>query len=75
MLRLMLEAVYMDTLSMEVVGLKPKPSFLPLFGMKEPVKAGEIVLSTNLTAGDPDRIRIGDLCLDRVEVENQALLP
>ena len=57
MLRLMLEAVYMDTVSMEVVGLKPKPSFLPLVGMKEPVKAGEIVLSTNLTAGDPDRIR------------------
>ncbi len=25
--------------------------------------------------GDPDRIRTGDLCLDRVEVENQALLP
>ena len=65
MLRLMLEAVYVDTVSKEVVGLKPKPSFLPLFSMKEPVKAGEFLLSTNLTAGDPDRIRTGDLCLDR----------
>ena len=65
MLRLMLGAVYVDTTTKEVVGLQPKPAFLPLFDLPEPVKARELVLTTKLTAGDPDRIRTGDLWLDR----------
>ena len=65
MLRLMPDAAYVDLGQQLVVGLKPKPSFLPLFNLKEPVKAGQILLATTLTRGDPDRIRTGDLCLDR----------
>jgi len=36
------------------VGLKPKAAFLPLFNLDEPVKAGEVVLATSLTAGALD---------------------
>jgi hypothetical protein len=54
MLRTMLEAVYVDFTAKVVVGLKPKPSFLPLFNLGEPVGAGEIVLATQLTPGGLD---------------------
>ena len=37
-----------------LVGLKPKAAFLPLFNLDEPVRAGEIVLATSLTAGRLD---------------------
>ncbi len=65
-LRLILDSVYVDLTTKKVVGLKPKSSFLPLFDLEEPVRAGEYVLTTRLTAGDPDRIRTGDLHRDRV---------
>ena len=61
LLTMMLAAVYVDMKVGEVVGIEPKPEFLPLFNLKEPVRAGEKVLVT----GDPDRIRTDDLCLDR----------
>jgi hypothetical protein len=51
MLQIMLDAVYIDMTTNQVVGLKPKPAFLPLFNLDEPVKAGELVLTTGLTAG------------------------
>jgi len=54
MLQMMLDAVYIDMTTKEVVGLKPKGAFLPLFNLDEPVKAGEIVLATSLTAGALD---------------------
>ncbi|MCH9039575.1 MAG: recombinase family protein [Chloroflexi bacterium] len=55
MLRLMLEAVYVDMDTKEVVGLKPKPAFLPLFHLEQPVMANNnVVLTTNLTADGPD---------------------
>ena len=54
MLRMMLDAVYIDMTTKEVVGLKPKAAFLPLFNLDEPVKAGEVVLATSLTAGALD---------------------
>ena len=54
LLRLMLDAVYVDMDSKEVTGLQPKPSFLPLFGLDEPVEAADLVLSTNLTPGGLD---------------------
>ena len=60
-LTMMLDAVYVEMKSGEVVGIKPKPEFLPLFNLKEPVRAGERVL----VIGDPDRIRTDDLWLDR----------
>ena len=53
MLRLMLEAVYTDTTTNEIVGLQPKPGFLPLFNLPESVTAGQTVLTADLTAGDP----------------------
>ena len=54
MLQMMLDAVYIDMTTKEVVGLKPKGAFLPLFNLDEPVKAGELVLTTELTAGALD---------------------
>jgi len=33
---------------------QPKAAFLPLFNLDEPVKAGEVVLATSLTAGALD---------------------
>jgi hypothetical protein len=54
MLQMMLDAVYIDMTTKEVVGLKPKAAFLPLFNLDEPVKAGEAVLATSLTAGALD---------------------
>jgi len=61
MLRLVFEAVYVDITAKEIVGLKPKPAFLPLFKLDKPVKAGEVALTTKLT-GDgvrPTRTRPG----------------
>ncbi|MFC1919888.1 hypothetical protein ACFLWX_03770, partial [Chloroflexota bacterium] len=49
-LRLMLDAVYVDMQQKKVVALSPKPPFLPLFNLEEPVRAGDKVLVT----GDPD---------------------
>ena len=46
----MLYAVYIDMTTKEVVGLKPKAAFLHLFNLDEPVRAGETVLATSLTA-------------------------
>ena len=54
MLQMMLDAVYIDMTTKEVVGLKPKAAFLPLFHLDEPVRAGEVVLATSLTAGALD---------------------
>ncbi len=51
MLRLMLDAVYVDVIENTVVGFQPKPSFLPLFNLEEPVRAREVVLATDLTIG------------------------
>ena len=51
LLTMMLDAVYADMLTGEVVAVRPKPEFLPLFNLKEPVRAGELILVT----GDPDR--------------------
>ena len=50
MLRLMLDAVYVDLDTKEIVGFKPKPSFLPLFGLEEPVETGCVVLTTKSTS-------------------------
>ncbi len=54
MLQMMLDAVYIDMQTKQVVGLKPKAAFLPLFALDEPVKAGEFVLCTELTAAALD---------------------
>ena len=51
---MMLDAVYIDMTTKEVVGLKPKAAFLPLFNLDKPVKAGEVVLATSLNAGALD---------------------
>lgn len=46
LLTMMLDAVYVDMKNAEVVGVKPKPEFLPLFNLREPVKSGEAILVT-----------------------------
>ena len=46
LLSMMLDAVYVDMKSGEVVGVKPKPEFLPLFNLRKPVKSGETILVT-----------------------------
>ena len=60
---MMLAAVYIDMTTKEVVGLKPKAAFLPLFNLDEPVRAGEVVLATSLTAGALDSTPTPDTLL------------
>lgn len=50
LLRMALEAVYVDMASPLVMAMKPKPPFLPLFNLREPVRAGSKIL----VSGDPD---------------------
>ena len=61
LLTMMLDSVYVDMKGERIVGVKPKVEFLPLFNLREPVKAGE----WNLVSGDPDGIRTHDLRRDR----------
>ena len=43
---MMLDAVYVDMTQGLVLGLKPKPEFLPLFNLGEPVTTGDSELVT-----------------------------
>jgi hypothetical protein len=62
LLRMALEAVYVDMGSGKEVAIKPKPAFLPLFNLEEPATAGSKIL----VSGDPDGIRTHDLQLDKL---------
>ena len=53
LLTMMLDAVYVDMQSGTIEGVKPKPEFLPLFNLAEPVRAGETVLVTALLDSPP----------------------
>ena len=78
LLRLMLDAVYVDMDTKEVSGLQPKQSFLPLFGLDEPVEAADLVLSTNLTPGglDSGRGRQTDFSFDTLPISGRtAVVP
>ena len=46
LLIMMLDAVYVDMAQGLVLGLKPKPEFLPLFNLGEPVTIGDSELVT-----------------------------
>ncbi len=46
MLSIMLDSVYVDMVQGLVLGLKPKPEFLPLFNLGEPVTTGDSELVT-----------------------------
>jgi len=46
LLSMMLDAVYVDMAQGLVLGLKPKPEFLPLFNLGEPVTTGASELVT-----------------------------
>ena len=46
LLIMMLDAVYVDMAQGLVLGLKPKPEFLPLFNLGEPVTTGDSELVT-----------------------------
>ena len=46
LLAMMLDAVYVDMAQGLVIGLKPKPEFLPLFNLSEPVTTGHSELVT-----------------------------
>ena len=46
MLSIMLDDVYVDMVQGLVLGLKPKPEFLPLFNLGEPVTPGDSELVT-----------------------------
>ena len=46
LLSMMLDAVYVDMTQGLVIGLKPKPEFLPLFNLGEPVTTGDSELVT-----------------------------
>ena len=51
MLQMMLDAVYIDVAIKEVVALRLKAAFLPLFNLHEPVKTGELGHSNTLIDG------------------------
>ena len=44
LLKMMLDGVYVDMTETTVVAVQPKPPFLPLFNLKEPVRSGEALL-------------------------------
>ena len=44
LLKMMLDGVYVDMTEATVVAVQPKPPFLPLFNLKEPVRSGEALL-------------------------------
>jgi hypothetical protein len=46
LLSMMLDGVYVDMTQGLVLGLKPKPEFLPLFNLGEPVTTGDSELVT-----------------------------
>ncbi len=46
LLTMMLDAVYVDMTRGLVLGIKPKPEFLPLFTLGEPVTTGDAELVT-----------------------------
>lgn len=46
LLTMMLDSVYVELQIGEIRGVKPKPEFLPLFNLKEPLKSGDSVLVT-----------------------------
>ena len=46
LLAMMLDAVYVDMTQGLVLGLKPKPEFLPLFNLGEPITTGDSELVT-----------------------------
>ena len=46
LLNMMLDAVYVDMAQRLVLGHKPKPEFLPLFNLGEPVTTGDSELVT-----------------------------
>jgi len=52
LLSLILDAVYVDMGQGLVLGLKPKPEFLPLFNLGEPVTTGDSVLVTGGDGGE-----------------------
>ena len=62
LLRMALEAGYVDMESAQVVAIKRKPAFPSLFNFRKPVRAGSKVL----VIGDPDGIRTHDLQLDKL---------
>ena len=53
MLSIMLDGVYVDMVQGLVLGLKPKPEFLPLFNLGEPVTTGNLELVTGGITGQP----------------------
>ncbi len=69
MLKMMLEAVYVDVPSKAVVALQIKPAFRPLFRAwlesDEPQRVA-LRFTSDIVYGDPDRIRTDDLHRDRV---------
>ena len=46
LLTMMLDAVYVDMTQGLVLGLKPRPEFLPLFNLGEPITTGDSELVT-----------------------------
>lgn len=67
-LTLMLDAVYCDLKKKEIIALKPKPPFLPVFSLCDGLKEndGLIFVPERVSIGDPEGIRTPDLHRDRV---------
>lgn len=53
LLPMMFDSVNVDMQSGAIEGVKPKPEFLPLFNLAEPVRAGGTILVTALVDSTP----------------------
>ena len=64
----MLDAVYCDLNKKEIIALKPKAPFLPVFSLCDGLKEndGLIFVRELVGIGDPEGIRTPDLHRDRV---------
>jgi len=80
LLSMMLDAVYVDMAQGLVLGFKPKPEFLPLFNLGEPVTTGDSELVTggmeesrttaNTWAGSSDGGGLGQVIFSRTLIRS-----
>ena len=70
LVKMVFEAAYVDTEAKQIVAYRPRDQYRALFTLCQRLRAEAGLIVTGgydelVSIGDPDRIRTGDLCLDR----------
>ena len=70
LVKMVFEAAYVDTEAKQIVAYGPRDQYRALFTLCQRLRAEAGLIVTGgydelVSIGDPDRIRTGDLCLDR----------